>query len=583
MKAARKAWEAEKDAVDRQITATKDSINLLVLNVTAARNDLKPAVGILVRLAANAAWTETGTIETHLKPQVHKKDRSVLDDQLTDDDATIDDLDNVGQTGDLTGADLKSRMEDVENVRDMNSNRILLAEANKLIGDYQKNYNNYLWKASARLWDAGASSYTFSDDWSRFEEAIADDAYALNEIAAKHCPSTRLIGTDMADGGSFLQAVKSAIAKINNKITNKVKSIEPRAAAAEKLEALVAELKRVQPQEEAACYAALPSMKEALVRKRTADEMGRLLTKAEADLKAWSESSTINGTAASYTAQQTALETLPARIRAQVEPKWFNYSTDLEELAAHIGANLDDEDGFTIKDLAQANTQIRLAALLYKYDNWFELIKGARSAIEEDADAERQAKSKKYLNEFETQVNRDLKTELGGLIDPDKMQDMWAKLDSIKNDVELLASGPGAKDAMEDFDKKYLPKLANDAAWKLVIKEEGWRKKLGTFRGGINKATKGVGLLLNAKKIVSSGDTVSLVDGSGHPAIDGLSACLDAINTFNKVPVLNVLIDFYVVALGTMTKSLAVISKKMAEKRLQFAQIDGYLTGPVMR
>jgi len=581
--AARKAWEAEKQAVEDQIDTVRQGIEKLILTITEARNAMKPAVANLARLAANEAWDETANIEKNFKPQVHKEDRKTVQTQLDEDNSAITGLDTVADSGDLTGATLQTAVEEVDTVREMNSNRAKIATANKLIADYQDNYGDTLSKASDRLWNAGASSYTFSDNWSKFEDSIRDAAYDLSNLQGEHMPSNRSAYQDASDGGAYLRAVKSAIAKIDQKIHNHIKAIEPRAAAAEKLEELVSDLKRVHEQEETACYDALPAMKEALVHKKIAEDLQKRLTKAEADLKSWNESASISGSSESYAAQIKEIDDLPAKIRAKVEPKWFSYSYDLDELKKHIASNLMGEDGFTMEELAQADTQVKMATLLNKYDNWFELIKGARSAIMDDTDAARQAKSLKYLNEFETQVDKDLKAELGNMIDADKMQNIWDKLDSVKNDVELLTGAPGAKDAMEDFEMKYLPKLANDIAWKAIIKEDGWRKHLGTFHGGVNKATKGVGLLINVKKVISAGDTVSLVDGSSHPAIDGLSACLDAINAFNKVPVLNVLIDFYVVALGAISKGLAKISKQMAQKRLQFARLDGILTGPVMR
>ena len=574
------AYNEEHDNVGDRVSDVQDALDGISLELTANKNELRDPIHELLLEEADEVGDEFNTISYGFAYLVPDANRDAYDGEMEKKNENILGLETFSEERDLTGAALKERRDAVANDRNLDGNRLKISQAIQAVRDYKHSHSAKLEALAEMLMDNGASDFYFSKGWGTFTDSISDNVNDLDKLRDRFVTDRK--NPDAADGASYLAATRGAIAKIDKRIDAKGKEMIPKAKAGEALGELVRELTSLTDEHGTACYNALPAMKTAVVHKRIHDALNKLLEKATAELKKWDDDGKIWTTAESVEARQTAAEDLPRSIRAKVEPKWFSYTTDLEALRGDIKDGIKDGD-YDEADLKQADTQLNLAAMMDKYDSWDELVKAAREGILQKCPPEKQEAALKHLADFEKQLDADLKKELEGLIDPDALKGMMEKLNDVNDEVGLFISEPGTKD-MTNFEEKYLPKLVNKQAWKAIVGKEGWRKHLGTLKSGVGKATTGVSLLISADKILKSGDTVSMIDGSKHPGIEGLSACLDAVNTFNKVPLFGVLIDIYVVALDGISKQLAVISRQTARKRLQLAAVTGNLgSGPVMK
>jgi hypothetical protein len=281
------------------------------------------------------------------------------------------------------------------------------------------------------------------------------------------------------------------------------------------------------------------------------------------------------GDPSKFEAQQNALKNLPTKVEAKIGSQWYTYSADLEVLKDEVKAGV-KSGKYKAEDLKEAESQLKLAGLLDYYTNWFSLVQAAREKVMSRDDSPKRTEDLAKLDKFEKRLTKSLNEDFKGALDPDGIKNTRERLESIGKDIKVFHAG---EIEGSDFEK-YIAKTANAEFWKKVnASDSKWMKRLGTLHNGVGKGLQGLDALLKAHTILKSGEAVSLSKGASHPAIDGLATSLEAVNTFNKVPVFKDLIDFYVKALGGISKQLAFIEQRMTEYRLQFAALSGEIDG----
>ncbi|MBT3223372.1 MAG: hypothetical protein HN348_30235, partial [Proteobacteria bacterium] len=68
--------------------------------------------------------------------------------------------------------------------------------------------------------------------------------------------------------------------------------------------------------------------------------------------------------------------------------------------------------------------------------------------------------------------------------------------------------------------------------------------------------------------VLNGGDSVSWVEGSGHPTMDALASGLELINKYNTVPVLSEIMECYITVIRGLSSQLASLRKHTIEKVL---------------
>lgn len=570
------AFEYERSMVEAQIESVAEGFNNLYWKVSEARDEMKPHVRKLAEAEAGEYTADMNTLNW-FAALLKGKELEEFIGYMEEKGRKIEALETIADSSKFSGELLDQYRSTLQGEREAEAGLLLISRARSKIATYIRIEFSKRWESlTEALWDEGASSVIFSDGFRKFEDKVDDMLRELEALEDDY------IGKDPyeTDAAAFAAAVDAQIAKIDASIDSAKAIYAPIGRSIELVEGMQYQVETSLSEHREKVNKALPDIKEALVQQRIVRALEAEQRQLQQDMKTLESGHSV-GRPETLEAREEEIRAIPANVRKEVEPIWFTYSADLKTLEQQVAKGTETGE-YTEEDLKSVKGQLNLAELLGRYHNWYDLIAAARQSILEEEDPETRERELAELEKFEKQVSNTLKTELEAIIDPDKLKDVWQQLDSVNGDIQLFVSSPGVKDVFDM--RKFVGKTANQAAWKAITAGGAtWQKQLGTLKNGVDKGTNAVGMLINAHKILKAGDAVDLTPGASHPALDAVAAGLDAVNTFNKVPVFKQLVDVYVVVIERISKGLAAISQKMAQYRLQLRAIGVELGGPVMR
>ena len=386
------------------------------------------------------------------------------------------------------------------------------------------------------------------------------------------------------DASFSISTLEEAQWKIENRMTRWVTTYAPMGEAYAHLEEYENEAHTRMLAARVDIYEALPDMKEAVIRQQIYTRFVQLHQDAKSS-SAEVERTGFFTEGSKYQEKNASgeLDLVAEAVRKSTTPIWFTLTSVLEGLQKEMGDDKAEKEKtgqdplWTKEEMESAQTQVKFAGTMDHYNNWYTRIKKARQAIleREDLPPKERARMLADLKTFEKQVNSELTAHLANLPAKDQVAEIKGTLKSASDFIGLAIDKPEFKDLANV--KEYLIKTGTDKLWEDVIKKPEWRKSLGNAKTGIEKATKALEMIGHLQKMVKSGETVSLRPGARHPAIDGLAAGLEAVNTFNQVPGFNKIVGSYIKMVNGLSKNLAALQIHTKEKLLDWASVNGRL------
>ena len=566
------AFDAEDRAVKDQIAAVDKMLGNVESSVTEARNGLRGPVQTLSRAESTQAEEEGQLAAETYGPLLPADQVGAFGDAVGRYGDATERLAGTASKGDVTGQELADNMAALEASRAEEAVALAISRTVAKIDQFAKvDMPRRLGEVRDECWDANASSVIFTKAYGEYEARVEQELGLLQELRGVHIRRTDPAQTDTA---AFDAAVDAKITQIRSYVDSEAQKWAPLAEAASAVERLVDTCTQLEAEHAGAVAAALPDLKAAVVAKQVVNAITAELHKAQA-AKASIDGGTAPASADFYRAELERVRAIPEQVAAEAAPRWFTFSADILALGGNVeeavrAGQLSEEAGDAAKG------QINLAALLSKYDSLSAKIAAARQAIERDGDPDKKDAALGRLAAFESRVLQDMKAEVGAAVDGSQLEGARAQIASINSDVvQLMVSGPSVDDDGDNAGR-WAVKLANEKLWdNLRSSDKGWKQKLGALAGGLDKASTGLDLIIGASKVLESANSVSMVEGATHPAIEGLGAALDGINTFNKIPIFKEIVGGYIVALQSCSVKMAKIEQYMQMAALDIATVTG--------
>jgi hypothetical protein len=563
----------ERYYLERQVDALEESWTAVYEKAVMTDNELQPLIKKLVTKEIEDTTVEYNQLTFDYYPHMKGKAQR---DSLKDIErvgGNLDQLSKVKDSHTIRGDELAAARQQVQADKKEQAGPLLIAKTRSKARDYVKNGGPmYLQRANDKVskdWMHADSTDAWMAEEGKLTSAMYDLQYLDGDYVSSRDP-------ERSDAQAFATALDAGIRRWENSVDAAAVKYAPVGAAMVEVELLIPELERLRTTEEPEIMNSLPDLKEALIHKHVTRRIDAMLKTAKTTKTALEETGQVHQTAAELKTKRQDLETLVQTVRDEVGPKWFEKSGELEDLKEMM-----KKGGFSDEDMKWAAMQLKLAGAMSYHKDWMIYIDAAKTGIAGNpADLAKQAKSMKYIEEFEDQVNKDFSKQVAAIIGNEKIKSLRDHVDGVKGDLELFVGAPGLGDM--DSATKLAAKTANQQIWKRIISSGGrWADKLGKFKGGLDKATTALGLFSDLHKVAHGGDRMSVSKGATHPAMEALSGAMSAVNTFNKVPVFNVLVSGYIKVVDGLSKSIGALAQRAMKQKLGGAAFGIYLDKPV--
>ncbi len=563
----------ERYYLERQVDWLEQSWLAVYKKAVVTDNELQPLIRKLVQKEIDDKTVEYNQLSIDYYPHMAGQAQGDSLDDIKRVGGNLDQLAKVAGSHTIRGDELASARQQVKDDSQDQAGPLLIAKTRAKARDFVKNAGPmYLQRANEKVskdWMHADSTDAWMAEDGKLTSAMYDLQYLDHDYVSARDPQN-------SDAQAFATALDVGIKGWQSSVDAAAAKFAPVGAAMVEVELFIEELDKLRSTEEPEIRDSLPDLKEALIHKHVVSRIDDRLKTAKTTKAALSDSGHIHQTAAELKAKRGELESLVTTVRNEVGPKWFERSFELEALKEMM-----KKGGFSAKDMKWAAMQLKLAGAMQYHAEWMVYIQNGKDGIEGNpADLAKQAQSLQYIKEFEDEVNKDFAKQVSAIVGGANIKSLRQQVDGVKGDVELFVGAPGLGDI--DSAKKIAAKTANKQVWKRILASDSrWASKLGKFKGGLDKATAALGLFSDLHKVAHGGDRMSVSQGATHPAMEALSGAMNAVNTFNKLPVFNALIGGYIKVVDGLSKSIGVFAQQAMKRKLGGATYGIYLDRPV--